>query len=181
MEVRTRLRGSFLPPCSMAFISSSRKAAAMSSLVCGDRSACDFAQEMGGAVGGVDLTAHVQRDPFGARGDYADIVLPGRRIRAPAAPTRSTGRRSGAVEIAESALADGAETVRRVGIAGQDDFGFGADGTYARAGVSGGRSRCFPVRRRSGRWAPLRRRRRASRASGPAESHGRRVSGDRDR
>ena len=39
MEVRTRLCGSLLPPCSMAFMSSSRKAAETSSLARSERCA----------------------------------------------------------------------------------------------------------------------------------------------
>ena len=91
----------------------------------------DFAQEMSGAVGGIDLAAHVERDPFGAGGDDADIVLPGIGIERLLDQFAERAGGQGPVEIAEGALADGGEDARRVEVSGEDDLGRGLDGTYA--------------------------------------------------
>ena len=91
----------------------------------------DLAQEMSGAVGGIDLAAHVQRDPFGAGGDYADIVLPGVAIERLLDQFAERAGGQGPVEIAEGALADGGEDALRVELSGEDDLGGGTDGTYA--------------------------------------------------
>jgi hypothetical protein len=91
----------------------------------------DLAQEMGGAVGGIDLAAHVQGDPFRTRRNHPDIVLPCIAIQRllHQIGQRAWGQRP--VEIAESALPDGRQDALGVAFTGQDDPGGGADGTNA--------------------------------------------------
>ena len=103
----------------------------MSSVTCGGEVGLDFAEEMGGAVGGLDFAAHVERDPFGAGGDDADIVLPGLGIERVLHHFGRGAGGQGEVEVAEGALADGLNDLLRIGLAGEDDLGFGTDGANA--------------------------------------------------
>ena len=67
----------------------------------------DLAQEVRGAVGRVDLAAHVQGDPLRPRRDHADVVLPGVGIER---LLHQFAQRPGVkrpVQVAEGALPDG--------------------------------------------------------------------------
>ena len=91
----------------------------------------NFTEEVGGAVGGIDLTADVERDPLGAGGDDTDIVLPGLGLEGVLHHLDQGGGREGAMEVTENTLADGLNNLLRVGLAGKDHLGLGADGADA--------------------------------------------------
>jgi hypothetical protein len=90
----------------------------------------DLAQEMRGAVGGIDLAPHVQRNPLGPGRNHPDIVLPGVAIERLLHQFTQRTRSQRAVQIAESALPDGRQDALRIAVSGQDDLGRRADGAY---------------------------------------------------
>ena len=87
----------------------------------------DFAQEMGGAVGRVDLAADVQSDPLGPGGDHPDVVFPRFGLERLLHHFRQRARRERLVEVAVGAMANGAEDAHRVGLAGDDHLEFRPD------------------------------------------------------
>jgi hypothetical protein len=93
--------------------------------------AFDFAHELGGPLDGIHLAVDVQCDPLGPRRNQADVVLPLRRAESLLhhVGQRPGGRRS--AEVAVSAMANGADDARRVGIAGQNHACLGSHGTHA--------------------------------------------------
>src|ERR1017187_7372168 len=113
MEVRTRLFGSFLPPCSMAFMSSSRKAEPTSSPTCAER------------------WAVISRRKWVVRSAASSLQRTSSVIQSGWPETTRISSCQGPVEIAEGALPDRRQDALRIGVAGEDDFGFGADGTHA--------------------------------------------------
>ncbi len=86
---------------------------------------------MRGAIGGLDLAAHVQGDPFGAGGDDTDIVLPGFGIERLLDQLAERPRGQGQVEITVGSLADGGQDALRTKLSGEDDFSFGTYRTNA--------------------------------------------------
>src|SRR5205823_4745739 len=87
----------------------------------------DLTQEMSGAIGGVDLAAHVKSDPLGTGGDDTDIVLPGIGIERLLDQFTERPGSQGQVEITVSSLANGGQNALGTELSGEDDF---SRGTY---------------------------------------------------
>ena len=90
-----------------------------------------LAQEMRHALDGLQLAAHIQRDPIRARRDHLDIVPPGRRLQGLLHHVGQRSFRQRLMEVAVGALPNGADDPRRVLLPGEDHLGFGANFAHA--------------------------------------------------
>jgi hypothetical protein len=90
-----------------------------------------FAKKMGGAVGGVDLAADVERDPLGAGRNDADIIFAAVTVEGLLDDIGDDVTDQRLVDVTEGMLADGADDAFGAGFAGNDDAGLGAEGTDA--------------------------------------------------
>ena len=78
----------------------------------------DLAHEMSGAVRGIQLATHVERDPFRPGRDHPDVVLPGVAVERLLNQLAERTGGQGLVNVTKSPLPDRRENVIRVEVPG---------------------------------------------------------------
>src|SRR5581483_871933 len=129
-ETRLRFLGSDRPPCSMAFMSSSRKADATSSWKGAGRS--ERISRMNWVVrSAASSLQHIQSDPIGLGRNDADIVFGEPRVERLLDDLGDHVPGEWFMDVAEGPFADGADHALRILIAGDDHTRQGPNGVHA--------------------------------------------------